>query len=242
MAKESGLPYIIVPFYIFSLPWLALSKPVSSLLGRLPTPLIPRWLKHLALDQSWDMLYSQYDHTESKTYLIVCPTAITGWTANAEAINQITTRRNDYPKPTHIYRSLDVYGKNLVSSEGHIWRRHRKAASPPFTEKNNHLVWNESIHQTESMIKSWTGMDGNNSRTIATVASDCMLLSLHVISKAGFGIRLLWPGIESDSEDSSQGLGPGHKLSYTDALEGLLHNILLVVGLPHILLREFASG
>ena len=92
------------------------------------------------------------------------------------------------------------------------------------------------------MIKSWTGMGGDESRTIKTVASDCMLLSLHVISKAGFGIRLLWPGIESDSGDASQGPGPGHKLSYTDALEGLLHNILIVVGVPHKLLRKSRGG
>lgn len=60
--------------------------------------------------------------------------------ADAEAIAQITTRRNDFPKPIGMYSSIDLFGKNVVSTEGAFWRHHRKITSPPFTEKNNHLV------------------------------------------------------------------------------------------------------
>ena len=51
-------------------------------------------------------------------------------TADPAVISQITTRRNDFPKPTAIYRSLDIYGKNVVSTEGAIWRQHRKSHQP----------------------------------------------------------------------------------------------------------------
>ena len=64
------------------------------------------------------------------------------WTADADVIAEMVgTRRNDFPKPSHFYRSVNIYGKNVVSSEGALWRQHRRITSPPFTEKNNHLVW-----------------------------------------------------------------------------------------------------
>ena len=65
-----------------------------------------------------------------------------------------------------------------------------------------------------------------------------MRLSLHIISRAGFGVRLLWPGIETESKDTQQAPDRGHALSYTDALEGLLKNILFVVALPPGLLSK----
>jgi cytochrome P450 len=90
---------------------------------------------------------------------------------------------------------VDLFGKNVVSTEGGVWRQHRKITSPPFTEKNNHLVWAESLHQAQSMVESWVGIDGARNKTIGKVADDTMRLSLHVISRAGFGVRLLWPGL-----------------------------------------------
>ena len=38
------------------------------------------------------------------------------WVCDAEAVNQITTRRNDFPKPTEFYGSVDLFGKNVVST------------------------------------------------------------------------------------------------------------------------------
>lgn len=37
--------------------------------------------------------------------------------ANAEAIAQIGERRNDFTKPTEVYRILEIWGPNVVSTE-----------------------------------------------------------------------------------------------------------------------------
>ena len=78
-------------------------------------------------------------------FLIVSPGRNQLQVANAEAIDQITTRRNDFPKPLEFYGAVDIFGKNVVTTEGALWRYHRKITSPSFNERNNRLVWDESL-------------------------------------------------------------------------------------------------
>lgn len=153
--------------------------------------------------------------------------------ANADAISQIVTRRNDFPKPIEIYGSVDLYGKNVVSTEGQVWRHHRKITSPPFTESNNHLVWLESLHQGNAMLTSWIGNEHVTATgSVNDVAAGTMRLSLHVISRAGFGVRLLWPHEELAEKGQAGRIPEGHNMTYKDALSTLLENILPVMLLP----------
>jgi cytochrome P450 len=50
---------------------------------------------------------------------------------------------------------LDIYGRNVVTTEGQEWRLHRKVTSRPFSEKNNQLVHDETVRQTTQMMNSW---------------------------------------------------------------------------------------
>lgn len=186
------------------------------------------------------MLYDPYERVHADAFLVVTPGSITLNAANASIINQITTRRNDFPKPIEIYRAVDIFGKNVVSTEGSVWRQHRKITSPPFTEKNNHLVWRESIHQAKSMLREWVVRTGSEAPTVQHVGTDIMRLSLHIISRAGFGVRLLWPHQEADKRAQGQEtkLPPGHKMAYKDALEHLLENLVWVMLLPRWLLGK----
>ncbi|KAI9872665.1 MAG: hypothetical protein M1830_001356, partial [Pleopsidium flavum] len=219
------------------------------LLYKLPSKWTDPWLDLLNPEWAWKHLHAPFEKLGTDIFLTVSPGGNMVWCANASAISQITTRRNDFPKPIEIYGSVDLFGKNVVTTEGAVWRQHRKITSPPFTEKNNHLVWAESLHQARSMVESWVGPDGAGNKTIGKVADDTMRLSLHVISRAGFGVRLLWPGIEDATEktdrsaeipgagqETSTDVPKGHTMSYTDALGSLLHNILWVMLLPRWLL------
>ena len=82
-------------------------------------------------------------------FMVASPTRNVVFVADAEAVTQITTRRNDFPKPLEMYTSLDIYGKNLVSTEGSDWRTHRKLVAPSFGDKNNQLVFNETLHHAK---------------------------------------------------------------------------------------------
>jgi len=168
--------------------------------------------------------------------------------ADAEVMTQITTRRNDFPKPLEMYRALDIYGKNLVSTEGGDWRMHRKLAAPSFGEKNNELVFNETLHHAQSLLGLWAGPDGRGNQTVTDPSLGAMNFALYIISSAGFDVRVVWPHeegqptTERDTEGKSMFVGSniptGHRMTYREALSELLHNIMITLVIPPKYLRK----
>jgi cytochrome P450 len=207
--------------------------------------------RYLHPDWSWYDGYDTYRELKSDVFLVASPGSLIAWVASPEVIAQITSRRNDFPKPTRFYRSLDIFGANVVSSEGMLWRQHRKITAPPFTEKNNQLVWVESLHQAQNMVRGWIGSDSKGNRVVTDVPEDTMRLSLHVISRAGFGVRLLWPGQETaglSAEEklaagiSSSEVPEGHTMSFKDSLSILLSSVLWIILLPMPVLSKFYTS
>jgi len=247
-AKESGITYTIVPFFLVNR-LFQLSQIITVPLARkLPRAWTEPWFD-LTLDWGWKRRYEPFKRFGSDTFMTVSPERNVLYTADADVVMQITTRKNDFPKALEVYESIKVYGNNVVTSEGQLWRHHRKITSPPFTEKNNHLVWAETLDQGQAMLNGWLGGSRDSTKTISTIADDAMRLSLYVISRAGFGVRLQWPGTEEDQanarsekeEDwsiSSSGVSGDHTMSYTDALGTCLHRILLILLMPKFLLSE----
>ena len=226
IAKSSGLVYISSPIDMVRRYWLVLQRFVIPFLRQLPATWTEDWLEISGSDSVWIHQYTYFKKYGTDTFLVVSPNRIVLWTADPSVICQMTSRRADFPKPLKTYKSLNIYGLNVVTTEGQRWKLHRKITSPPFSEKNNHLVWAESLRQAQAMMGYW--IDGKKtSPTIHTVAKDTMRLSLYVISLAGFGKRLSWPNSqdERDSSLDSQ-TGEGHTLSYTNALSFLLENII----------------
>ena len=252
-AKKSGLPYVIVPFFFLNLNWQISQVFVVPLVRKLPRSWTDPWFD-LSLDWGWNLRHEPFKRLGSDTFLTVSPERNVLYTADADVVSQITTRKNDFPKALEVYKSIKLYGNNVVTTEGQTWRHHRKITSPPFSEKNNRLVWSETLEQCQAMVNSWfdgnTGKEG--SRTIYTIADDAMRLSLYVISRAGFGVHLQWPAKEisyangnvkvgEDDSASSPEIPQGHAMSYTDALRSLLHNMIWVLALSPFLLSISAT-
>ncbi|KAI4256410.1 MAG: hypothetical protein LQ352_002086, partial [Teloschistes flavicans] len=250
-AKAVGLPYVVLPWDNLNLPWLLTRPLLLPYLKRLPfTDTI--WYALLSVDWPWQQQYTVFHRLGCDNFLLVSPARTYVFTADAAVIDQITRRRNDFPKPIEIYGSLDLYGKNVVTTEGNLWKHHRKTVSPPFNEKNNRMVWHETIRQAQSMVKGWMGDQTQCSLAVNTLAQDCMRLSLHVISHAGFGVHLNWPGAKiegqqqlanghlaaTDEEDHQEyQFASDHIMSYTDALHALLKNVIWMLVLPIPLLK-----
>ena len=197
------------------------------------------------LDPEWGYRkgHEPFEKLGADVFLVATPNRISAFVADAEAVIQITTRRNDFPKPLEMYGALDIYGKNLVSTEGPDWRMHRKLTAPSFGEKNNELVFKESLHHARSLLSLWTGPDGNGNETVQEPAVATMSFALFVISSAGFDVRVNWPheeksrasSVESD-ESKSMLVGSerpaGHKMTYREAISELLHNIMWTQIIP----------
>lgn len=194
-------------------------------------------------DFTWEKLHSPWEKM-GDIFLTISPGLTNVWVANAEAIHQITSRRDAFPKPLQSYKILEIFGRNIISTEGVEWKQHRKVSSPSFNEKNNVLVFSEACRQAQGMLKKWAGPDGKGNVTIHDAPTDTDRLTLHIISSVGFGKRLLWPGEKREEGESSQDVyssevpADGHTMSFENALNTLLEKLIWVLVTPKWLLSK----
>jgi cytochrome P450 len=80
--------------------------------------------------------------------------------ADAALIKEITSSRARFPKPVHYYKRLTFFGRNIVASEGEEWKKYRKISAPAFSDRNNALVWSESVKTVKEMFTDlWKDRD-----------------------------------------------------------------------------------
>ncbi|KAA8569168.1 hypothetical protein EYC84_000837 [Monilinia fructicola] len=240
-AKRSGLPYVITPINIYNPFWLTTHRIWLPLIRKLPKSWTESWIDFMTPDWCWELLYDPFAK-HGDAFLTVSPGSVLGFISNAEAIHQITSRRDAFPKPLASYRILEIFGRNIITTEGIEWREHRKISSPSFTEKNNALVFAESCIQAQGMLRKWLGPEGRGDVTLKEVPTDTMRITLHIISRIGFGVRLLWPGEkprskEQESVYSSNEAPEGHTMSFERSLSTLLETLVWVLFLPKWLLK-----
>jgi hypothetical protein len=199
-----------------------------------------------AWKEGYGIFYDSDIALKSDTIILVNPETNILLTADPAAISQITTRRADFQKPIAIYEGIDIYGKNVVTTEGTVWRRHRKNTIPPFGEKNNRVVWKESLFQATQMLQHWRNTSTENGQIqpnsakgwgaqVSSLSHDAMRLSLYVISRAGFDIRCEWPGQSTSAQEgvrSANEIPEGHQMSYMDSLETLLLSLITLLIAP----------
>ncbi|KAF8895529.1 cytochrome P450 [Infundibulicybe gibba] len=143
------------------------------------------------------------------------PQATTSLTlADASAIKEVTSSRARFPKPIEKYDAILFFGRNIVGSEGDEWKKYRKISAPAFSERNNKLVWDETV-------KIVNGLFDN---TILKMFINRSQIALFVIGAAGFGRPISW------EEDSI--VPPGHKLSFKDALHTVSINVMTKLKIP----------
>lgn len=202
-------------------------------------------------DWSYRLLRGPWDRL-GDTFLLVSYGQIILFTCDAQAIHQITSRREAFPKQTSNYKILALFGSNMLCTEGAEWKMHRKGVSASFNEKNAAHIFVESIKQTQGMIDYWLtppgeGKNGDHkarSGTIETLEHDTMTLALNIIAHVGFGLRLLWPGqkMPQDTDARSKKYGSqdppaGHSMTFAQSLATVLERILLMLILPMGLLK-----
>ncbi|KAH9962276.1 cytochrome P450 [Lactifluus volemus] len=137
-------------------------------------------------------------------------------------IKEVTTSRARFPKNLQLYGVVAVFGPNIVVSEGDKWKRYRKIVAPPFSEKNNKLVWDETVN---IMLDLFSNVWGDKSEVIVDHFLDITLpTALFVIGIAGFGRQVSWT--------SDLVIPPGHQMTFKDAIHILSSNLIMKILLP----------
>ena len=88
-----------------------------------------------------------------------------------------------------------------------------------FNEQNNDIVWSETLFLANDMLRYWVSKS-----SIRTTAQDTRTLSLHVLSRAGFGKSFKFEG-----HDERVAASPS--ASYKDSLQTILENCVLIMAL-----------
>lgn len=202
----------------------------------------------------WNELYAPFRQAGSDTVLTCSPTDVMLHTCAADVIHQVTERRTDFPKPTERYQIIDIYGKSVISVEGHVWKNHRKVTAGSFNEQNNDAVWSESIHQTQKLLSYVLPGNRQSSNTLKNTEDLASRTALAIISKAGFGIRMDWTKSNDDidnlidkkgsetsvlSADWVEGKTAGHKMSYADAILSVSTDVMWLLVFSRSLLTYF---
>ncbi|KAK3686047.1 cytochrome P450 [Podospora appendiculata] len=254
-ARKTGLPYIIVPIHPFNPAWQLTFWFWKPLIMAFPKSWWEGWL--FVLLPNWEYVTRQehFKRLGSDSFVVASPGDLTMFTNDADAIHQITMRREAFPKDVARYGVLAMFGSSVLTTEGSVWRMHRKVTSASFNEKNAAHTFAEAIRQTRGMIDLYFRMEGgtaNSTKTITTLEHDTMTWALNIIGYVGFGLRLLWPGQElPEGTDpklvkyGSHDPPPGFSLTFGESLAGVLDSIvtLLVVnwGLLKLLPFSFAK-
>ncbi|KAI0066672.1 cytochrome P450 [Artomyces pyxidatus] len=136
--------------------------------------------------------------------------------ADAAAIKEVTTHRARFPKPVKLFKLMRAFGRNIVEAEGELWKRFRKSAAPAFSDRNNALVWDETVRTIQELGDTvWS----NRSEITAENAVDITrAIALSVVGIAGFGRRISW---------TDEKVPQGHRMAFKDALHIVCADLIL---------------
>jgi len=116
----------------------------------------------------------------------------------------VAQNRASFPKPTKLYGTLALFGRNIVVSEHDEWRRHRKVASPSFSERNNVLVFQETTRSVLNLFEMWKEQGKGDVVSIPDMTNITFEVAVQVIASAAFGYSITW-------KDDGQ-VPEGHKM------------------------------
>ncbi|RDL39165.1 uncharacterized protein BP5553_03505 [Venustampulla echinocandica] len=159
-AKTSPIPSVTVYTWRDSiLVWL-FSPYIAPFFECLPFRL-GHWVLYVKRDFSWCTKGDLARKEVGDVYWAVGPGGAQLWVSDADLITQIVHRRNDFVKRVSDYAILNIFGFNVVTTEGALWQRHRKITGPPFNEKNSSLVFDphrKSPYSYPMLVQQLFGM------------------------------------------------------------------------------------
>ncbi|KAI5861437.1 cytochrome P450 [Durotheca rogersii] len=214
--RTIGVPIRMIPISPLNPFWVLLDRKVLSVLRRLPfgdnSFTRYNW-------RGWEISDRYRSHYEmGDIWVLVTPLKNWVYVNDPEALMSVFRRGTDFPRPVFVSEVLNIFGPNIATAEGHQWKTQRRVATRCFNEQNNEIVWVESITLAGDMLRYWT-----SKTSLASAAADLRTLSLHVLSRAGFGKSFKFVG--HDERDASANPASNYKVS----LQIILENCILIL-------------
>lgn len=135
-----------------------------------------------------------------------------------------------------------------MSTNGEEWRHQRKVMLPSFNDAHNSLVWSETIFQTKCMLQMWSDeLQFMSAGHTLNFHDDLRALAFNVVSRASFGVRMMFPRSKDHDggcdEGGIHGFKPrdGHTMTFGESTLIVIEGLKWLFVLPKWLLREFSS-
>ncbi|KAL1597341.1 hypothetical protein SLS60_008925 [Paraconiothyrium brasiliense] len=231
IARQVGLPIVIVP--------ISPENPVWMLLARYIIPIlqyVPFGNGHFSrfCHIGWEFDEKARAHIElGDAFMFGTPGKNWIYLCDADAVHDIIKRerQGEFARPVELLAMLDVFGPNISTMNGSDWQRQRKCTAASFNEQSNLLVWKESLRQGQQLLHYWK--DNSHVDGPATMAKDTRTLTLDILVHVAFGKSFDFYGAREKKITS----GP---LSYRDALALILENAILILALGPQTLKKLA--
>lgn len=123
---------------------------------------------------------------------------------------------------------LDIFGLNVVTTNGPAWERHRRVTVPPFNERISETVWDESGRQGAGARAKWMAASASGG-VVRSTQSDTTRIAFNVLSAAGYGLTFDFDDVKGQSGLSEADRAAGHRMSYRDSLFLLLDDFVSLV-------------
>lgn len=219
-AKASGLPYIVRWISPINPFWLLYGSSFVRLCTRLG--IATENLKRV-YSYGWEAneranIYVEY----GDAFMVVHPGGVELCVSNAETIYEILQRRSDFRRNMEEMAVLNVYGKNLSTTDDQEWQQHRKMTGVTFTEKNNEVVWSRSLKQALGMLEYWTQ---RAKQPIRSTHQDTKVFTLNVLAAALFNKVYDFEGHAEKREEKHI---KDTSYQYRDSLSTILASIIQI--------------
>jgi cytochrome P450 len=231
IANSMGLP-ITIRFITTGGPlWMLFSYPVIQILSYLPftSSFITLYRR------GWEARSRYRNHEQfGDLFIIVTPGGNWLKVCNAVLANDILKRKDEFGRDLEAFEVLNIYGKNLATTEGADWNRHRKVAGVTFTERNNELVWRESLKEGTQMLDFWLH---RSPKPIRSLEKDARIFTLNVLAAALFDKSYPFESAEESKlreKDGKKDIASG----YRDSLSTILRMIIPILIFGEKTLRE----
>jgi cytochrome P450 len=214
-AKRLGFPILIRYITPTNPLWVIIGNIVITICRQIPFG-TGRFTRFYA--PGWASNDRHKVHTElGNAFVLVSPGGNRLYIADPQVAKEILKQRKRFPRDLHMMQMLSVFGKNVFTSGGPEWQKHRKATMIAFADIDQ-MVWQESSVQADVMIEESLNSDG----PVRTVAEQTKLLTLNVLTETLFAGSLARghpKGI--DGKDAS--------LPYRDSMRRILYNVIPIL-------------
>ncbi|KAI9712831.1 MAG: hypothetical protein M1820_001453 [Bogoriella megaspora] len=228
-ALRMGFPVFYSPIHISSVWWMLLYPVLIPLLDKLPKRWTCPWLQVAQVWRIWKIGYQPFADVGSDTFVIATPSGNMLWSSDDTIIRNLYTQHPSIDAPVEFLSFWNVWGPTIGSVTGNEWKTHRRAVTAGFGPAMHRIVWEETQHQTKTLVSHLIQSNGSVIQVMRHWASR---LALHVISSGFFNLRIEW-----DDNLSTKILSPGHKIGLEKALPTFIDRLAVYFMVPRRLLR-----